>query len=201
MIGWLQGVLRDRRPPFLLVDVGGVGYELQAPMTTFYELPPAGQEVTLHTHQVVRDDAHQLYAFIAKRDRDVFRLLLKVNGVGAKLALTILSGMDTTSFGRCVALGDALSLAKLPGIGKKTAERLIIDLRDRFDSPEFAEGGTAAARPASTGRREGASSEAINALVALGLKVNEATKRVDAVNRDDLECEELVRRALQTMVR
>ena len=133
MIGWIKGILREKRPPRLLVDVGGVGYEIEAPMSTFSVLPETGKEVTLFTHQVVREDAHQLYGFAGRYERDVFRSLLRVNGVGAKLGLTILSGMDAATFGQRVQEGDTASLARLPGIGKKTAERLVVEMRDRLD--------------------------------------------------------------------
>ena len=132
MIAWLKGVLRDKRPPRLLLDVHGVGYELEAPMTTFYRLPPAGEGTALFVHEVLREDARALYAFSTARDRDVFRLLLRVNGVGAKLALAVLSGMDSATLAQCVTQGDTQSLSRLPGIGKKTAERLVLDLRDRL---------------------------------------------------------------------
>ena len=134
VIGWLSGTLRAKHPPQLLLDVSGVGYELEAPMTTFYDLPGVGEEVTLFTHLAVREDAHTLYAFAKLSDRDLFRSLLRVNGVGAKLALTILSGMDGPSFARCVQESDTAALVRLPGVGKKTAERLIIELRDRLDA-------------------------------------------------------------------
>ena len=128
----MKGVLREKQPPWLLVDVGGVGYELQAPMSTFSALPKTGTEVVLFAHQVVRDDAQQLFGFSQRSERDVFRQLLKVNGVGAKVALAILSGMDVTALGHCVLEGDTVSLSRLPGIGKKTAERLVMELRDRL---------------------------------------------------------------------
>ena len=134
MIGLLRGRILDKQPPRLLLDVQGVGYEIDAPMTTFYDLPDVGAEVTLFTHLAVREDAHTLYGFILLSDRDLFRSLLKVNGVGARLALTILSGMESQTFVACVQGGDAAALVKLPGIGKKTAERLIIELRDRLEA-------------------------------------------------------------------
>ena len=122
MIAWMHGVLREKHPPLLLVDIGGVGYEMEAPMTTFYDLPAVGEPVTLHLHHVVREDAQHLYAFARRAERDLFRRLLRVSGVGAKLGLAILSGMDAGGFSRCVLEGDAASLSRLPGIGKKTAE-------------------------------------------------------------------------------
>ncbi len=201
MIAWLRGVVRDKRPPLLVLDVGGVGYELEAPMTTFYDLPESGAEIALYTHQIVRDDAHNLYAFARPGDRDVFRMLLRVNGVGAKVALAILSGMDVATLTRCVYEADVASLAKLPGIGKKTAERLVIEMRDRLEAP-----GTRVATSVATGappppRPDDPVAEAVSALIALGLKPAEASRRVGAVAEDGLACEEMVRRALQAMVR
>ncbi len=200
MIAWLKGVLRDKRPPWLLVDVGGVGYELQAPMTTFTALPRTGAEISLFAHQVVRDDAHQLFGFAERSERDLFRQLLKVNGVGAKMALAILSGMDPATLGRCILEGDTASLVRLPGIGKKTAERLVIEMRDRLGplpvagppgSPLDGAFADAAMDPAT---------EAVSALIALGLKAPEASRRVAAIDCAGLACENIVRLALKAMV-
>jgi Holliday junction DNA helicase RuvA len=201
VIGWVKGVLRDKQPPWLLVDVGGVGYELQASMTTFSALPKTGTEVVLFAHQVVRDDAHQLFGFAQRSERDVFRQLLKVNGVGAKVALAILSGMDVTTFGRCVLEGDTTSLARLPGIGKKTAERLVIELRDRL-GPLSAAGQSGA--PLDGDSRDVAAdpaAEAVSALIALGLKAPEASRRVAAIDCAERACEDIVRLALKAMVK
>ena len=198
MIAWMQGVLREKRPPRLLLEVHGVGYELEAPMTTFYDLPQIGAEISLYTHQVIREDANNLYAFLRNGDRDVFRSLLKVNGVGAKLALAILSGMDAASLARCVGAGDTAALSRLPGIGKKTAERLVIEMRDRFGTLA-GEAPVDDGAPASTATDPIA--EAVSALVALGLKPPEASRRVSQIDATGLACEELVRRALQAMVR
>jgi Holliday junction DNA helicase RuvA len=196
MIGMLRGKILGKQPPRLLLDVHGVGYEVDAPMTTFYTLPDVGAEVTLFTHLAVREDAHTLYGFTALSDRDLFRSLLKVNGVGARLALGILSGMDARTFIACVQAGDAAALVKLPGIGKKTAERLIIELRDRLD---------ASAMPA-TATRPGAAQplvsspveEAVSALVGLGYKPQEASRMVRIIDATDLSCEDIIRSALQT---
>jgi len=202
MIGWLHGVLRDKRPPFLVVDVQGLGYELEAPMTTFYDLPEIGEEVTLYAHQIVRDDAHALYGFARRDERDLFRNLLRVSGVGAKLGLAILSGLDTAGFARCVFDGDAVGLARLPGIGKKTAERLIIEMRDRL---EPASAGTATGgRVTSSGAAMVAAApadEAVNALTALGFKPQDALRRVRGIDCAGLSCEEIVRIALKALVR
>lgn len=201
MIAWLKGVLRDKHPPWLLIDVGGVGYEMQAPMTTFTALPSTGTEVVLFAHQVVRDDAHQLFAFAARPERDLFRQLLKVNGVGAKMALAILSGMDAATLGRCVLEGDTTSLSRLPGIGKKTAERLVIEMRDRL-GPSSTDGGTQALQGGTlTERAMDPAAEAVSALIALGLKPPEASRRVAAIDSAGLACEEIVRLALKAMVK
>ena len=201
MIAWLKGVLREKQPPWLLVDVGGVGYELQAPMTTFSALPRTGSEVALFAHQVVRDDAHQLFAFAKRQERDVFRQLLKVNGVGAKMALAILSGMDAATLGRCVLDGDTTRLSRLPGIGKKTAERLVIEMRDRLAAlPGSGPTGAALDGGSADGPMDPAA-EAVSALIALGLKAPEASRRVAAIDCANLASEDIVRLALKAMVK
>ena len=200
MIAWMRGMLREKRPPVLLVDAGGVGYEMEAPMTTFYDLPATGESVTLHVHHLVREDAQQLYAFSGRAERDVFRQLLRVSGIGAKLGLAILSGMDAREFERRVVEGDTVGLAKLPGIGKKTAERLVMEMRDRVGA---APAGTVFSQPGAAAAPLGGdpAAEAVSALVALGVKPPEATRRVHAVRSDGLACEEIVRLALQSMAR
>ena len=200
MIAWMHGVLREKRPPLLLVDTGGIGYEMEAPMTTFYDLPAIGEPVTLYLHHLVREDAQQLYGFARRAERDLFRQLLRVSGVGGKLGLAILSGMDAGGFARCVLEGDGASLSRLPGIGKKTAQRLIMEMRDKMDDASH---GVAAALTGagSAPRRDDPVAEAVGALIALGLKPPEASRRVHAVGTDGLACEEIVRRALQAMVR
>ena len=197
MIGLLRGRILDKQPPQLLLDVHGIGYEVDAPMTTFYELPAVGEEVTLFTHLVVREDAHTLYGFTKRTDRELFRNLLKVNGVGARLALAILSGMDTRVFISCVQAGDASTLVKLPGIGKKTAERLIIELRDRLELTAEAVTSTAsvAAIPAASPVED-----AVSALVGLGYKPQEASQMVRALKTANMSSEEIIRSALQTVV-
>ena len=201
MIAWLEGVLREKRPPRLLLDVHGVGYELEAPMTTFYRLPPAGEGTALFVHEILREDARALYAFSTARDRDVFRLLLRVNGVGAKLALAVLSGMDSATLAQCVTQGDTQSLSRLPGIGRKTAERLVLDLRDRLAVlPPLGPPGTGGEPPVPALPAD-AVSEAVDALIALGLKPAEASRRVRAVYAEDAGTEEIIRRALQSMVK
>jgi Holliday junction DNA helicase RuvA len=198
VIGLLRGRLLSRQPPTLLLDVQGVGYEVDAPLTTFYELPEVGTEVTLYTHLAVREDAHTLYGFLKPGDRSLFRMLLKVNGVGARLALAILSGMETSRFISCVQEGDSAALVRLPGIGKKTAERLIIELRDRLASGQggmsVASGESAAAAASSPVE------DAVSALVGLGYKPQEASRMVRAIDTAELSSGEIIRRALQRTV-
>lgn len=197
MIGRLRGEIVAKRPPHLLVDVNGVGYELEAPMSTFYDLPAVGAAVLLHTHLVVREDAHVLYGFARETERALFRSLLRVSGVGPKMALAILSGMNADEFGRCVQRDDTAALSRLPGIGKKTAERLIIEMRDRLarlDDEAFA----VTARPQVPGAgAPSAVEDAMSALVALGYKAPEASRMVRAVAADGLSSEELIRAALK----
>ena len=197
MIGLLRGRILDKQPPQLLLDVHGIGYEVDAPMTTFYELPAVGEEVTLFTHLAVREDAHTLYGFAKRTDRELFRNLLKVNGVGARLALAILSGMDTRVFISCVQAGDASTLVKLPGIGKKTAERLIIELRDRLEltAEAVTSAASVAAIPAASPVED-----AVSALVGLGYKPQEASQMVRALKTANMSSEEIIRSALQTVV-
>ena len=200
MIGFLRGVLREKQPPGLLVEVQGVGYEVEAPMTTFYDLPAVGEPVTLFTHLAVREDAHTLYGFSKQSDRRLFRTLIRVNGVGAKLALTILSGIEAGHFAACVQAGDTASLIKLPGVGKKTAERLVIEMRDRLgdwdSSAAFVPGSAASARTDVANPVE----EAVSALTALGYKPQDASRMVRAVDSKDLTTEEIIRAALQATV-
>lgn len=194
MIGRIHGVIIEKQPPNLLIEVGGIGYELEAPMTTFYDLPETGASVTLFTHLVVREDAHLLFGFGSERERRLFRTLLKVNGVGARLALAILSGMDAEDFARVVHDGDANALTKLPGVGKKTAERLIMEMRDRLKDWQPA---TSSASRMSDSGTEDASADAISALIALGYKPQEASKFVYAAATPGMSSEELIRAALK----
>ena len=198
MIGLLRGRLLSRQPPTLLLDVQGVGYEVDAPLTTFYELPDEGTEVTLYTHLAVREDAHTLYGFLKTGDRTLFRMLLKVNGVGARLALAILSGMETSRFISCVQEGDSAALVRLPGIGKKTAERLIIELRDRLESGQG--GMRAASGELSSVAAASPVEDAVSALVGLGYKPQEASRMVRAIDSAELSSGEIIRRALQRTV-
>ena len=197
MIGRLRGEIVAKRPPHLLVDVNGVGYELEAPMSTFYDLPAVGAAVLLHTHLVVREDAHVLYGFAREAERALFRSLLRVGGVGPKMALAILSGMNADEFARCVQRDDTAALSRLPGIGKKTAERLIIEMRDRLARLDD-EGFAIAGRPQAGGAvAPSAVEDAMSALVALGYKAPEASRMVRAVAAEGLGSEDLIRAALK----
>lgn len=194
MIGYLRGRLAAKQPPALVVDVGGVGYECEAPMSTFYGLPATGAEVTLLTHLVVREDAHTLYAFGTEQERRLFRSLLRVAGIGPKIALGILSGIQVDAFMLCIEAQDADPLVRIPGVGRKTAERLLIEMRDRVRELGAAGGVTVAASPAAAGT---AQQEAYSALVALGYRPAEVVKLLKTVADDDATTEELIRRALQ----
>lgn len=193
MIGRLRGIIIEKQPPELVLDVQGVGYELSAPMSTFYSLPALNQEISLYTHMVVREDAQLLFGFASERERLLFRSLLKVNGVGAKLALAILSGSDVDGFARCVQEGDTASLTRLPGVGKKTAERLIVEMRDRLAEVGMGPEGALAAGVTVSG----AKNEAVEALVALGYKAAEAEKMLKGFDSDGMTTEQIIRQALQ----
>jgi Holliday junction DNA helicase RuvA len=195
MIGSLRGRIASKTPPQLTLEVGGVGYEIEAPMSTFFHLPPVGQEVRLVTHLVVREDAHVLFGFATEEERSLFRSLIKVSGVGPKIALALLSGMSVEAFALCVQNQDAAALTKVPGIGRKTAERLIVEMRDRLASPDGDTRGLTVPAGAS------AEAEAFGALVALGYKPQEATRLLKAVGPGTHTTEELIRRALQSAAR
>lgn len=198
MIGRLRGTLAEKQPPKLLLDVGGVGYEVEAPMSTFYQLPEIGQELTLLTHMVVREDAQLLFGFASESERQLFRTLIKVNGVGAKLALTILSGIAADEFARAVQDGDAATLVRLPGIGKKTAERLIIEMRDRLS--DWQPVATLQPGTESVITRPNAVQDAVSALIALGYKPPEASRLVGQVDSDGLASEMIIKAALKISV-
>lgn len=207
MIGRIRGILVEKTPGQALVECAGLGYEIDIPYTTFFHLPEVGQEVTLHTHFAVREDAQSLYGFAAKLDRDLFRLLIKVNGVGPKLAVGILSGLDAQQFIRCVEAKDANALVKLPGVGKKTAERLLIEMADRIGqlegqfvpmSPGATVAGGAASEQAVTGPDPREEAEA--ALIALGYKPQEAAKAISKVAEEGATSETLIRLALRNMI-
>lgn len=202
MIGRLRGELISKQPPLLLIDVQGVGYEVDAPLSTFYVLPEPGQQVTLLTHLVVREDAHTLYGFASERERRLFRTLIKVNGVGARLALTILSGISVDEFCACVNANDIVTLTRLPGIGKKTAERLIVEMRDRLSDWETHGTGSAGAHVSIKSQQPvDAASEAVSALIALGYKAPEASRMVRALDTGGMDSEAIIRQALQNLVR
>jgi len=194
MIGYLRGRLALKQPPALVIEVNGVGYECEAPMSTFFGLPHAGAEVSLYTHLVVREDAHSLYAFATDQERRLFRSLLTVSGVGPRIALGVLSGISVEGFLLCIEAQDTAPLVRLPGVGKKTAERLLIEMRDRIH--EFTPAGTRAAA-AIPGESPGPQAEAFSALVALGYRPAEAVRLLKAVTADGGTTEELIRRALK----
>jgi Holliday junction DNA helicase RuvA len=196
MIGYLRGTLAAKKAPSLLLDVRGVGYEIDAPMSTFFKLPAVGEEVHLYTHLAVREDAHALYGFLTESERALFRSLIKVTGVGARLALGVLSGVSVEEFHRCVQMNDAAMLVRLPGIGKKTAERLIIEMRDRLpatDGAAFVHSGASSPAPAPASSTE----DAVVALIALGFKPPEAAAMIRALPADGHTGEELLRLALR----
>lgn len=200
MIGRLRGTLAEKQPPHLLVDVGGVGYELEVPMTTLYRLPGVGEPLTLHTHLVVREDAQLLYGFAEKRERELFRELIRLNGVGPKLALALMSGLEVDELVRCVQAGDTKALTRVPGVGKKTAERLLVELKDRFLAWESLPGIVPlVVEPARVSAVSSAEADAVSALVALGFKPAEASRAVSLVDEDGLSSEDLIRRALKGM--
>ncbi|WP_094752276.1 Holliday junction branch migration protein RuvA [Psychromonas sp. CD1] len=207
MIGRLRGILLEKQPPEVLLDVAGVGYEIQLPMSSFYPLPEVGQEAIIYTHFVVREDAQLLYGFADKHERAMFRLLIKVNGVGPKLALAILSGMSANEFVLCIR-GEAVSqLVKLPGVGKKTAERLVVEMKDRLKkwvgadllSPQ-ADTTDSPSGLALTLNKNNAKNEAVSALLALGYKPAMAEKCIRQVYSVGMGCEDLIRCALKSMV-
>lgn len=191
MIGSLRGTVTLRQPPVVLVEVGGIGYEVQAPMSTFYDLPPTGSEVALYTHQIVREDARELYGFATLAERELFRALIKVSGIGGRVALSVLSGMSVGDFRNCVEAGDAAALRRVPGVGKKTADRLIVELGDRV--AKLGEGGGA-----TTGTPGDARSEATSALIALGYRSTEIAKMLRELDTTGRSTEDIIRLALQT---
>jgi len=201
MIGQLHGILLEKQPPQLLLGVHGVGYEVEASMTTFYRLPELGQEVTLHTHLIVREDAHILCGFYTREERTLFRTLLKVNGVGPKLALTILSSVEPAEFVRCVQQHDTASLVRMPGVGKKTAERLVMEMQDKLKDWVMPLENSAKPVPiSSAGARQQIIQDAVSALVSLGYKPQEASRMVGKADDGSLTSEHLIRRALREAV-
>lgn len=193
MIGQLRGTILEKQAPQLVVDVNGVGYEVDAPMSTFYQLPEPGEVVTLFTHFVVREDAHLLYGFYTRDERSLFKTLLKVNGVGPRMALTILSSVSIEDFVNAVLNNDTASLVRLPGVGKKTAERLVIEMRDKLDAWQQVP------RAVPNQARHHILQDAIAALVSLGYKAPEANRMVTKLDDGQANSEGLIRRALQEM--
>ncbi|MDM1707394.1 Holliday junction branch migration protein RuvA [Thiopseudomonas alkaliphila] len=199
MLGRLRGVLAEKQPPHILLDVNGVGYELEVPMTTLYQLPALGETTTLHTHLVVREDAQLLYGFINQQSRDFFRELIRLNGVGPKLALALMSSLDVDEMIACVQAEDIKRLMKVPGVGKKTAERLLVELKDRFKAWQTSSRMGALVSDVAIDLVPDAKQDAISALVSLGFKEQEASKAVAAIKDPDLSSEQLIRLALKGM--
>lgn len=198
MITHLTGKLIQKTPPALTIDVNGIGYEVLAPMSTFYQLPDCGSTLTLLTHLAIREDAHVLFGFYTEQERKLFRSLIKVNGVGPKLALTILSGIETEHFVQCILQQDESRLTHIPGIGKKTAERLIIEMKDALSHWEHS------ATPTQTTlviNPDQAMQDAIAALTALGYKPNDAKQAITKIHHPDHSSEQLIRSALQQIGR
>ena len=193
MIGRLRGILISKQPPSLLVEVAGVGYEVEAPMSTIYDLPGLGKEVVLLTHHAVKEDGVTLYGFLHEAERTLFRNLLKVSGIGAKIALAVLSGVSTDHFARLVHAGDVVALTKIPGIGKKTAERIVVELRDRLDGLSSLPGATTQG----AGAPLDAAGEATVALQQLGYKPVEVTRLVQKVATEGDNAETIIRKALR----
>jgi Holliday junction DNA helicase RuvA len=198
VIGRLRGILLQKQPPHLLVDVQGVAYEVDAPMSTFYDLPEVGKEIVLHTHLSIKEDAHSLYGFGTESDRALFRTLLKITGVGAKLALAVLSGASVAEFTRLIQTADVVSLTRIPGVGKKTAERMIVELKDKLGS--FSGTGVIVGRLGAAVATDPLT-EATIALAALGYKPIEVQALLKKVDATGLSAEELIRRALQAALR
>ena len=201
MIGRIRGVLLDKQAPDILVDVQGVGYEIQAPMSTIYQLPALGKEVVLHTHLVVREDAQLLYGFFGLQERSMFRSLIKISGVGPKMALAILSGMAVDEFARTISTGDIAALTRMPGVGKKTAERLVVEMKDRLS--DWGGDLPPADLPADAPKGERQlTQEAETALIALGYKPQEAARLISSAlkgNPQITRSEELIRLALRSV--
>ena len=193
MIGKLNGKLVEKRPPVIVIDCHGVGYEVEAPMSTIYELPEIGENVVLCTHLAIRDDAHLLYGFLTESERKLFRALLKINGVGTKMALVILSGMSVSDFFGCVRSEDWASFVSLPGVGRKTAERLVLDMRDKIDKilPDS---------EMSSSSQSSIVDDAVSALVSLGYKRQDAEKYVDNLDSNLSTSEEIIREVLKNVL-
>lgn len=194
MIGRLQGILLEKQPPAILLDVQGVGYELEASMSTFYHLPECGEQIVLHTHLVVREDAQLLFGFHSLSERVMFRNLIRISGVGPKLALTILSGISAEEFSRCIMEADSKSLTRLPGVGKKTAERLVIELKDRLEKDDA---GKLPGVAATIEKPVSPVNDAVSALISLGYKAQQASQMVRDLDIEGKSTEDIIRTALQ----
>lgn len=197
MIGRLKGILIHKQPPWLVIDVHGVGYELEAPMSTFYDLPEIGREVSLFTHYAQKEDSVSLYGFFKESERRLFRDVQKVTGIGAKIALAILSGASVDDFARLIQAGDVTALCRIPGVGKKTAERMVVELRDRAAALTGADilsrkSGQVPADPLS---------EAVVALQQLGYKPAEASRMVEKARAEGDDAEAIIRKALKSALR
>lgn len=197
MIGRLQGTILEKQPPSILIDVQGVGYELEASMSTFYHLPECGETIILHTHLVVREDAQLLYGFHSLSERQMFRNLIKISGVGPKLALTILSGMSAEDFSRCIMDGDSKALTRLPGVGKKTAERLVIELKDRLEKDDSIQLPGTSGSAVKVERAANPVNDAVSALISLGYKAQQASQMIRELDVEGKTTEEIIRAALQ----
>lgn len=205
MIGRLRGTILEKQPPEILIEVNGLGYEVQMPMSCFYELPNVGEEAIVYTHFVVREDAQLLYGFNTVKERALFREVIKANGVGPKLGLGILSGMTATQFVQCVEREDISTLVKLPGVGKKTAERLVVEMKDRlkgWGAGDLFTPFTDAAAPDNSTATSSASveDEAVSALIALGYKPTQASKVVSQIYKANMSSEDVIRESLKSMV-
>jgi Holliday junction DNA helicase RuvA len=199
VIGRIEGILLEKQAPELLIDIQGLGYEVLVSLNTFFDLPALGEKITLRTHFVVREDVQQLYGFVDTRERELFRSLIKVSGVGPKMALAILSGMTTTDFVHSVQTNDTATLVKLPGVGKKTAERLIVEMRDRLEN--FGGAASLGMSSASADNQPNAVKEAESALITLGYKPQEAARMVNACTGEEKTSQELIRQALKSMIK
>lgn len=199
MISRLQGILHAKTPPTILIDVSGVGYEVDVPMTTLYDLPEIGAVVTLYTHFAIREDAQQLFGFLHLQDRRLFRELIKVNGIGGRTALAILSSVNSNDLVACIQREDLNLLVKIPGIGKKTAERLIIEMRDRLKAWQYADTAQPIVSAQHSIKPSHTRDEAISALVALGYRLHDAEKAINKLQTEDLSAEDLIRQALKNM--
>lgn len=202
MIGRLKGTLLTKQPPTLLLDVNGVGYEVDAPMSTFYQLPEINQDIVLHTHLVVREDVQQLCGFISETERSMFRSLIKINGVGPKLALSILSAISADDFARCIQDSDTTTLVRLPGVGKKTAERLVIEMHDKLKDWQVnaLSNGKTPTGMMDIQHNADPVEEAVSALIALGYKPPQASRMVSQIDSHDLSSEEIIRDALKASI-